>query len=110
MKDQLKQAEVLTADRSHDLFSGRVYLKERSAPRNPCPHCGKILDACCGVASERDGTIPTTGAITVCAYCGTLLEFAEVGYAKAAQSRLREIPGQILAAIEETIRQPVLVR
>lgn len=110
MNDQLKTDEVLTEDWSNDLFSGLIYLKERSAPRHPCPHCDKILDACCGMASERDGTIPMTGSITICAYCGTLLEFAEIGYAKAAQSRLREIPGQILAAIEQTIRQPVLAR
>jgi hypothetical protein len=64
-----------------------------------------------GISSDRMGTIPTTGAITVCACCGTLLEFAERGsYTLARHERVREIPQHIRNAIESAIGKPVVAR
>ena len=89
---------------------GPVFLKDRLMPNYPCPHCGAKLDACTGISSDREGTIPTIGAITVCAYCGTLLEFAETGYLRASRHRLREVPQRIREVMEKSIGKPIVAR
>lgn len=89
---------------------GPVFLKDRLMPNHPCPHCRAKLDACTGISSDREGTIPTIGAITVCAYCGTLLEFAETGYVRASRHRLREVPQRIRDVMEKSIGMPIVAR
>jgi hypothetical protein len=54
------------------------------------------------------GTIPTEEAITVCLYCGTLLEFSKGGYVHAPRDRLSEIPDVIREVIEATIGRAVV--
>ena len=48
-------------------------MKEKIKP-SICPTCGKILDA----VSAEDGTgSPEPGDITVCFYCGEILNFSD---------------------------------
>ncbi len=42
---------------------------------NPCPSCGKNLDGASGITD--DTAQPTTGDLSVCAYCYTMLKFDE---------------------------------
>jgi hypothetical protein len=84
-----------------------VHLKSRQVPSHPCPACGATLDACKGISSDRVGTIPTDGALTVCAYCATLLEFSSCGYVRASRERLSEIPNDLQQVLEATIGTPL---
>lgn len=38
-----------------------------------CPECKKTLDAASGIDTDDS---PTPGSVSVCHYCGTLLEFS----------------------------------
>jgi uncharacterized protein with PIN domain len=42
-----------------------------------CPHCHEKLDAATGVDTEKDGepVRPVPGNISVCSYCGALLQY-----------------------------------
>lgn len=74
-----------------------------------CPQCNAVLDAVTAAAEDVLDTIPTIGDITICGHCGTLLEFAEVGYRIADASRLAELPPYLKAAVESAFNIQVVV-
>ena len=41
---------------------------------NNCPKCNSLLD---DVTAMEDGTMPEAGDITLCLYCGEILEFTK---------------------------------
>lgn len=82
-------------------------VKARILPKSECPYCHAELTACTSVGSDVASTIPTIGKLTVCVACGTLLEFAEVGYKLAADSRKSEFSQRTIALIEDTIKKPL---
>lgn len=57
----------------------RTSVKVSHAPR--CPTCGVGLDGCFAIDEEDGGPPvehrPVPGSITLCAYCGQLLQFDE---------------------------------
>lgn len=40
-----------------------------------CPHCKQKLDAASGLQGDKD--IPGPGDLSICLYCGTILEYEE---------------------------------
>lgn len=47
------------------------YTKTFDLPEQPCPACGKLLDA----ANGEDNVAPEPGNLTVCIHCAAILEF-----------------------------------
>ncbi len=86
----------------------KTFIKSSRLRSKPCSACKADLDACLGISDVREGTIPTTGALTVCAYCGTLLEFATDGYVCAVPDRLGNIPDYVKQSIEAAIQRPIV--
>ncbi len=52
----------------------KIYKTTRFPKGNPCPTCGKLLDAC--TSAEGDSS-PSPGDLSVCWYCGEILVFGK---------------------------------
>lgn len=80
---------------------GPAYVSTTRTAPAACPACARVLDAATGV--QRGGAPPGAplepgpGDVTVCAYCGTVLVYLEVG--------LRVATPADLAALEPWQRQ-----
>lgn len=42
-----------------------------------CPHCKAKLDGASGIQDEDSNSIPGPGDLSICMYCGTILEYEE---------------------------------
>jgi hypothetical protein len=84
-----------------------AFIKSREVPASRCPHCDKVLDAITGAGSSPEETIPTIGRLSVCVYCGTLLEIIADGIQAAAAARLGELSEFERKLLEETIDRPI---
>jgi hypothetical protein len=56
----------------------------------PCPECETLLDSATSVAG--DDATPKPGDITLCIYCGMLLEFTESGLKLISDEALDDLP------------------
>jgi hypothetical protein len=82
-----------------------AHVNTRVMPAWNCPSCGQLLDAITGVADSHDGTIPTVGKITVCAYCGTALIIGRDRYLLAERQNWDRVDPELRGVMEKLIRQ-----
>ena len=63
------------------------------ADPSTCPSCSQVIDAC---TSVRGKTEPVEGSLTLCIYCGAVLQFVRVdvgwSFKKAPKEVLEQIP------------------
>jgi hypothetical protein len=78
---------------------------------NSCPCCHANIDACSSIEGEQ---IPEEGDVSICAYCGTILEFAkELTLQIATNDTLRELPEDMmvhLLKIQKVIESRLLAK
>ena len=71
-----------------------VHVVRRRTKPSKCTNCGRKLDACTAACTDIEDSIPVSGRLTVCVYCGKLLEFTNTGLKSAAADRINELSHQ----------------
>jgi hypothetical protein len=87
----------------------QMFIKQRRLPASACSSCGRTLDACTAASTDLEGTIPTAGKLTVCAYCGQLLVFTNDGLRAASVNELATLSDFERRLIEDMIKKPIKV-
>ena len=67
----------------------------------PCPCCGRVLEDSTAVYADRK-TRPCAGDLSVCFYCGAILEFAgspDLELRALPITRLEKMPGDVRAQL-----------
>ena len=65
-----------------------------------CPTCSKTLSG----STSTNPRPPAPGDITVCAYCGTVLVFADAGFDKLTAEARAQLPADTRAELEAAER------
>jgi hypothetical protein len=93
-------ADALTGKTAH-------ISSARTAPR-ACPVCWRRLDAVTSVSLDPSNPRPTLkiGALTQCAYCGTLLIVTTIGFRIAADVDLDALDPLLRALVLKLLTQP----
>lgn len=84
-----------------------IYVRSRKIPASRCPQCDALLDGVTAVGAAPEDTIPTIGRLTVCCYCGTLLEIVAGGIQAAAAERMGELSAFELTLLQATIGRTI---
>lgn len=67
-----------------------AFVYTSAADPRQCPVCARVLNAATGVSLDPAETHPTltVDAVTVCAYCGTILVVTTLGFRPATDADL----------------------
>jgi hypothetical protein len=84
-----------------------AHIASRRAPPRSCPVCRRTLDAYTSVSFDPTQPAPAlkVGALTQCAYCGTILVVTTIGFRIPETVDLDALHPALRALVDELLRK-----